>query len=96
MKKKKTCEESIQELANEIAEVYKGSDWLVVKKYILKYLTPAYKKNFSTRDYISKKHTLNSFELDLIDKYYKSYGIRLELDESKTHKPKIKKTDNQQ
>jgi len=96
LKKKKTCEESIQELANEIAEVYKGSDWLVVKKYILKYLTPAYKKNFSTRDYISKKHTLNSFELDLIDKYYKSYGIRLELDESKTHKPKIKKTDNQQ
>jgi hypothetical protein len=85
---KKTDDEKINELISEIADVYKGNDWLVVKKYILKYLDPAVKTKFSTRHYISKKHSLNEFELDLIDKYYQKYNIRLELDDSKKHKQK--------
>lgn len=88
MKNNKTCEELIKELMHEIGDVYKGNDWLVVKKYMLRYLAPIHKTNFSTRHHISKKHTLNNFELDLIDKYYKQYNIRLILDENKTHKSK--------
>lgn len=85
-KLKKTDDEKINELISEIAAVYSGNDWLVVKKYILKYLAPSAKTKFSTRNNSSKKHTLNDFELNLIDKYYQKYNIRLELDESKRHK----------
>ena len=88
MKIKKDRDELIDDLISEIASVYKGNDWLVVKKYVLRYLAPIHKTNFSTRHHISKKHSLNEFELNLIDKYYKQYNIRLILDESKTHKTK--------
>ena len=40
----------IEELISEIGEVYKESDWLVVKKYILKFSSPKHRKFFSTRD----------------------------------------------
>ena len=45
-----------KELADEIGEFYEGKDWLVVKKYILKYLNPNYRRSFSTRDEKTKKH----------------------------------------
>lgn len=76
----------IEELALEIGEVYQENDWLVVKKYILKYLNPKYRSVFSKRNIKTKKHTLNSFEIDLIDFYEKKFNIRLLLDEDKKHK----------
>ena len=75
--------EKIQELALEIGDVYKENDWLVVKKYILKYLNPEYRKFFSKRNAKNKKHSLNNFETDLINYYYENFNIRLELDENK-------------
>ena len=71
------------ELADEIGDVYQGNDWLVVKKYILKYLNPTYRRRFSTRDEKTKKHTINDFESSLIDYYQQQFNVRLELDEEK-------------
>ncbi len=71
------------ELADEIGDVYQGNDWLVVKKYILKYLNPTYRRRFSTRDEKTKKHTINDFENSLINYYQQQFNVRLELDEEK-------------
>ena len=71
------------ELADEIGDVYQGNDWLVVKKYILKYLNPTYRRRFSTRDEKTKKHTINDFENSLINYYQQQFNVRLELDAEK-------------
>ena len=71
------------ELEDEIGDVYQGNDWLVVKKYILKYLNPTYRRRFSTRDEKTKKHTINDFENSLINYYQQQFNVRLELDEEK-------------
>ena len=76
----------IKELAVEIGEVYKDNDWLVVKKYILKYLNPKLRTVFSKRNSKTKKHILNDFEVELIDFYEKKFKTRLMLDENKKHK----------
>lgn len=73
----------LETLATEIGEVYKGEDWLVVKKYILKFSSPNHRKFFSTRDNRTKKQTLNEFEKSLIDFYENKFGIRLCIDEEK-------------
>lgn len=75
--------QKFEELITEIGEVYKGSDWLVVKKYILKFSSPRNRKFFSTRDHKSKKQTLNNFEISLIDFYENKFGTRLYIDEEK-------------
>lgn len=79
MNKKETAED----LMFELGEYYNGNDWLVVKKYILKYLYPDLRKKFSTRDKKTHKHTINEYENYLIDIYEKRFNIRLELHESK-------------
>ena len=76
----------IEEIMYEIGDVYKGNDWLVVKKYMLKYSHPTHRKKFSTRDPKTKKHSINDYEENLIYIYYQKYNIRLLLDESKKHK----------
>ena len=75
--------QKIEELITEIGEVYDGRDWLVVKKYMLKFSSPKYRKFFSTRDHKSKKQTLNKFEISLIDFYENKFGTRLYIDEEK-------------
>ena len=79
----KEIREKLEELITEIGEVYKGSDWLVVKKYILKFSSPKHRKFFSTRDHKSKKQSLNDFEISLIDFYESKFGIRLYINEEK-------------
>ena len=71
--------EKIEELLQEIIEVYEGDNWLTVKKYILRYSHPDIRKHFSTRHHYTKKHTLNNFELELISFCKEKYGIDLEL-----------------
>lgn len=75
--------EKAKELADEIGDVYQGNDWLVVKKYVLKYLNPNYRRRFSTRDEKTKKHSINDFENRLISYYQQKFNVRLELDEEK-------------
>lgn len=76
----------IEEIMYEIGDVYKGDDWLIVKKYMLKYSHPNLRKNFSTRHFKTKKHIINDYEQNLIDKYYQKYKIKLVLDEEKRQK----------
>ena len=58
--------EDIKVILEEINCVYKEKDWLVVKKYILKSVSPQKRKNFSRRNYLSKKHSINNYEKTLI------------------------------
>jgi len=76
----------IENLLEEIGEVYEGNDWLIIKKYLLRYSHPELRKKFSTRNQKTRKHTINDYEQDLIDKYYKIFNIKLVLDEDKKHK----------
>jgi hypothetical protein len=76
----------ILDIMSEIGEVYEGNDWLVVKKYILRYSHPSLRKRFSTRHIKTKKHIINEYEQSLIDKYYQLYNKKLVLDEEKRHK----------
>jgi hypothetical protein len=78
--------EKIEELILEIGAFYEGNDWLVVKKYILKYLHPTIRKNFSTRNAKTKKHTLSLYDKEVIDLYYEHFKVRLILNEKNTHK----------
>lgn len=53
--------------------------WVELKKILLLSLPPHERKQFSTRDAYTKKHTVNDFERDLIDIYYRQTGTRLRL-----------------
>ncbi len=56
------------------------SRWMDVKVILLRSLPSSLRKNFSTRDPITKKQSLNNFERSLIDIYEGMTGIRLRLD----------------
>ena len=77
--------ENIVELLEDLSEYYKDNNWLTVKKFLLKYLHPDVRKLFSTRHPKTKKHTLNKFEIKVIDYYYINYNVRLELYEKDKH-----------
>lgn len=76
----------IIELLEDLSEYYKENDWLVVKKFLLKYLHPDLRKKFTTRHHKTKKHTLNDFENKVINYYYDRFNVRLELYEKDRHK----------
>jgi hypothetical protein len=76
----------IIELLEDLNEYYKGNNWLIVKKFLLKFLHPDVRKNFTTRNQKTKKHTLNNFEKEIIIYYYDRFDIRLELYEKDIHK----------
>tara|TARA_B100001989_G_C24550059_1_gene473796 strand:- start:3234 stop:3491 length:258 start_codon:yes stop_codon:yes gene_type:complete len=78
-------EEKIFELIEELFEFYEEDDWLKVKKYLLRYLHPDLRKLFSTRHAKTKKHSLNNFEKDLIDKCQNIYNRKLILKEKDKH-----------
>jgi hypothetical protein len=75
----------IIELLEEILEFYYDEDWLVIKKYILRYSHPDVRKHFSTRNQKSKKHCLNEFEKCLIRYCKDTYNKNLVLKEEDTH-----------
>ena len=76
----------ILDLLEEVNQAYKGNDWLVVKKYILKSISPEKRKSFSRRDYLTKKHTINKFENKIISKYKELFNVELILNEKDKHK----------
>ena len=77
--------EKVKDLLDEIGEFYKDNDWLIVKKYILRYLNPKIRKYFSTRNVKTKKHTINQYDKKAIDYYYDKFSVKLVLDETKKH-----------
>ena len=64
--KDKEKQSDIAELLDEIISVYEGNNWLIVKKYILKYSSSEIRRLFSTRNPKTKKHSLNDFEKDIL------------------------------
>ncbi len=60
---------------------YTGSitDWIVIKKELLKTLTSADRMYFSTRDPVTKAQRLNDFEKIVIERWQQKTGIRLIL-----------------
>lgn len=66
-------------------------DWLAVKKEILWLCRPIDRKVFTTRHYSTKKHSLNSFEVSVIDYWHSKTGVVLEIPESKLHNPDWKR-----
>ena len=77
--------QTIKELIDEILEFYKDNNWLIVKKYVLRYSHPDIRKYFSTRNSKTKKHTLNDFEKQLIIYCNNIYGVQLILSEEDKH-----------
>ena len=61
-------EDKALELIGELFEYYKEDNWLKIKKFLVTYLHPDVRKNFSTRHPKTKKHSLNEFEKSLIKK----------------------------
>ena len=90
----KIHEFKILNLTKEFMEVYSGNDWLVLKKYVLRYSHPDIRRYFSTRHQKSKKHSLNSFEKNLIEFCYDKYNKRLYLKEDDKHKENNEETQN--
>jgi hypothetical protein len=83
-------EETIKDLLEDISEYYKENDWLVIKKFLLRYSHPSIRKNFSTRHEKTKKHTLNKYELEIINYYNTKHGVRLVLNEKDKHTENFK------
>tara|TARA_A100001515_G_C4534696_1_gene198105 strand:- start:83 stop:355 length:273 start_codon:yes stop_codon:yes gene_type:complete len=54
-------------------------DWVTIKKEVMKNISPRLRKNFSTRDPITKNQHLNEFEKQLINYYRDITGITLVL-----------------
>lgn len=78
--------ETIVELVEEILDVYEGTDWLVVKKYIIRYSKHEIRSYFSRRDGKTKKHFLNDFEKSLIKFCESKYKRKLLLEDEKKFK----------
>ena len=65
--------------AFEIARRCGVTEWIQLKKIVLLSLPSEARKNFSTSDPITKKHSTNDFERDVIDIYLRKTGITLRL-----------------
>ena len=78
-------EEKALELIEELFEFYKEDNWIRIKKFLITYLHPTVRKNFSTRHSKTKKHTLNEFEKKLIKKCQNIYKRNITLYEKDRH-----------
>ena len=63
----------------DIAQRCEVNSWVGLKKILLLTLPSEARKQFSTRDPYTKKHTVNDFERDVVDIYYKKTGVKLRL-----------------
>jgi hypothetical protein len=79
-------DKEIIELLEDLNQFYKDDNWLTVKKFLVRYLNPILRKKFTTRNFKTKKHTLNLFEKEIITYYYKSFNIQLRLYDEDLHK----------
>lgn len=65
--------------------VYAGEerDWLKIKAAALKRLPIHQRENFSLRDPVTKRHTINAYEAIFIERWFEKTGVRLTLHERK-------------
>lgn len=55
----------------------KETEWITVKKQLLKMLPPHERTNFSTRDIKTKKQTPNEMEIAIVQWWFTKTGVRL-------------------
>jgi len=55
------------------------NDWVTIKKQIMRGIPSRLRKNFSTRDPITKEQNINQFEKDVINYYKELTGMNLIL-----------------
>jgi len=55
------------------------TDWITIKKELLKVMSPADRRHFSTRDPLTKRQSINDFEKIVMEKWYQTTGNRLIL-----------------
>ena len=85
-----TDEEKALELIAELFEYYKDDNWIRIKKFLITYLNPTIRKNFSTRHRKTKKHTLNDFEKRLIKNIELIHNRKIILYEKDRHHEVVK------
>jgi len=71
---KRVLEEAIDQVAQYAGNV---TDWITIKKELLKTLSPADRRYFSTRDPLTKRHSINEFEKVVMQKWHQTTGNRL-------------------
>lgn len=52
------------------------TDWVTIKKELLKTLSPTDRRYFTTRDPVTKRHSINEFEKIVMEKWYQTTGVR--------------------
>ena len=68
---KQVIDEAIDFVASYVGQT---NDWMVIKKELLKTLTPADRMYFSTRDPYTKKQRMNIFEKIIAEKWHQKTG----------------------
>lgn len=69
---KKIIDEAIEMVSSYVGQT---TDWMVIKKELLKTLTPADRMYFSTRDPVTKAQQMNTFEKIIAEKWHQKTGI---------------------
>ena len=69
---KKIIDEAIEMVSSYVGQT---TDWMVIKKELLKTLTPADRMYFSTRDPVTKEQRMNTFEIIIAEKWHQKTGI---------------------
>jgi len=70
---KKIIEEAISVVSSYVGNT---TDWMVIKKELLKTLSAQDRMYFSTRDPVTKKQTMNDFEKIVAEKWFSITGNR--------------------
>lgn len=65
--------------AIDVTRQYFGTEdnWVTFKKEVMKQIRSSSRKNFSTRDPKTKKQSLNDFEKEVIEHWFKLTGVKL-------------------
>lgn len=80
-------DEEIKEKINETILFVNNetNDWFIIKKLIVNQLNSKSRTKFSRRHYSTKKHIINSFEMEVIKYWEEQTGIKLWINPEKMH-----------
>ena len=79
----KIPEKILRELQLLVENDLRCDEWITLKKFLLKTISPDLRSSFSRRDPKTKIQRINEFEADLIDTYERMSGIILQRRDGK-------------
>lgn len=62
-------------------------DWFRVKKELVNLFPPKQRSKFSRRHYSTKLHSINEFEMAVMNYWKNATGVELQVDENRLHDP---------